>query len=221
MREEDFLTLDAPPPVGAEICGVATDDTFFFHTDKATAATRLAKLDRVLEEHGMPKNAAKDVTIQPHMTALGCELSANPPAAEPATAKLVPLWLALLDVCVMGRASPTALNRALGVEQWFCLLSRPMFSIFDAVYEFVRREPADKVQRLPHKVQMEITVAIWLMPLLGADLGRSFLPKLLACDASTVFGFGVSYMPCSTSLVKEVSLLSERRGDFVRFFPDE
>ena len=96
-----------------------------------------------------------------------------------------------------------------------------MFSIFDAVYEFVRREPADKVQRLPHKVQMEITVAIWLMPLLGADLGRSFLPKLLACDASTVFGFGVSYMPCSTSLVKEVSLLSERRGDFVRFFPDD
>ena len=92
--------MDAPPPVGAEICGVATDDTFFFHTDKATAATRLAKLDRVLEEHGMPKNAAKDVTIQPHMTALGCELSANPPAAEPATAKLVPLASRLCQECL-------------------------------------------------------------------------------------------------------------------------
>ena len=166
----------------------------------------------------MPKNAAKDVTLQSEMTALGCELTAQPPAAEPSTAKLVQLYEALLDVFILGRASPTAVSRALGVEQWFCLLNRPMFSIFDAVYEFVRREPAGHVQTLPHKVLTELLVAACLSPLLGADLGREFLPRLIACDASSAHGFGVSYMHCPTSLVEEVSLLSERRGDFVHFF---
>ena len=218
VQDNAFMTLDCPPPVGAEVCGVATDDTFFFHKDKLLGTERLEQLDRVLDEQGMPKNAAKDVTLESEMTALGCELTAQPPAAEPSTAKLAQLYEALLDVFLLGKASPTAVNRALGVEQWFCLLNRPMFSIFDAVYEFVRREPAGHVQTLPHKVLTELLIAACLSPLLGADLGRDFLARLIACDASAAHGFGVSYMHCPTSLVEEVSLLSERRGDFVRFF---
>ena len=175
VQDNAFMTLDCPPPVGVEVCGVATDDTFFFHKDKLLGTERLEQLDRVLEEQGMPKNAAKDVTLESEMTALGCELTAQPPAAEPSTAKLVQLYKALLDVFILGRASPTAVSRALGVEQWFCLLNRPMFSIFDAVYEFVRREPAGQVQTLPHKVLAEFLVAACLSPLLGADLGRDFL----------------------------------------------
>ena len=88
--------------------------------------------------------------------------------------KLVPLFLAFLDLIIRGRASPAALERALGVEQWFCLLNRPMFSIFDCIYEFVKEADRTKVATVPAKVQLEITVAMFLMPLLGADLGRLF-----------------------------------------------
>ena len=221
VNEADFMSLDSPPPSGQEACGVATDDTFFFHKSKADGQERLRRLDAVLDDRGMPKNPAKDVSLAKSMTALGCQLSAQPPAAEPASSKLMPLFLALLDVFVAGEASPAGLGRALGVEQWFCLLSRPMYSVFDGVYEFVQREPRDKMQFIPHKVRTELIVSACLSPLLGADLGRDFLSKLIACDASGAYGFGVSYMPCSAHLVKKVSLLSERRGDFVRLFPEE
>ena len=223
VAEDAFMSLDSPPPSGVEACGVATDDTFFFHKDKQAGAERLRRLDKVFEERGMPKNQAKDVTLQPAMTALGCELTTQPPAAEPASSKLVRLFAALLDLFLQGQVSPSGLNRALGVEQWFCLLNRPMFSVFSAVYDFVRREPPESIQFLPEDVQSEILVAAAFAPLLGADLGRDFLPQLIACDAAGTHGFGVSYMPCSQQLVRSVSSLSERRGDFVRFFqePDE
>eukprot|EP00931_Biecheleriopsis_adriatica_P092086 TRINITY_DN6590_c0_g2_i2.p1 TRINITY_DN6590_c0_g2~~TRINITY_DN6590_c0_g2_i2.p1 ORF type:complete len:417 (-),score=44.86 TRINITY_DN6590_c0_g2_i2:597-1742(-) len=211
--------MEQPPPSGAEKCGVATDDTFFFHTDRVLGANRLEQLDKTFADKGMPKNAAKDVTLQPSMTALGCDITASPPAAEPSTGKLAMLFSALLDVAIHQHASPVGLNRALGMEQWFCLLARPAFSIFDSVYEYVRREPDSSVARLPEGCVLEITVALFLMPLLGANLGRKFLPLLTACDASPAFGFGVCYMPCSAERSEYVCSLAERRGDYVRFYP--
>ncbi len=114
----------------------------------------------------------------------GCELTSDPPAVEPNASKLVTLFFALLDLEVHPRASPASSQRAMGLEQWFCLLSRPMFSVFDATYEFMRRELADIVDMLPDGVKLELTVAAVLMPLLGADLSRAFLLLLTACDAS-------------------------------------
>ena len=61
------------------------------------------------------------------------------------------------------------------------------------------------------------------MPLLCADLRRTFLPQLAACDAAPAFGFGVAYMRCSRAAAAEVGALAERRGDYVKFYlgPDE
>ena len=55
--------------------------------------------------------------------------------------------------------SPLELNRSLGAGQWFYLLSKPMFSTFNAVYEFVRRSPGDADFRIPSDVRSEIAVA--------------------------------------------------------------
>ena len=215
-----FMTMEDPPPCGCEACGVATDDTFFIHRSLALGRDRLKKLDMVLEDRGMPKNADKDVTLDSSMTALGCELTVSPPAAEPNTAKLITLFAALLDLLVRGRASPRALNRLLGLVQWFCLLCRPMFSVFSDVYAFVRGEPDDREVALPEDVRTELVVVACLVPLMGADVGRSFLPMLTACDAAPEYGFGVSYWPCSVRTAASIGLLSERRGDYVRLFPD-
>ncbi|CAE7942083.1 unnamed protein product [Symbiodinium sp. KB8] len=219
VAEENFLSMDVPPSNGVEACGVATDDTFFIHKDRLLGAQRLQRLDAAMEKHGMPKNCSKDVTLEASMTALGCELSSRPGAVEPSASKLAPLFAALLDVTVRKRASPWGMNRALGVEQWFCLLSRPFFSVFNEVYDFVRREPPREQCTVPPSVCAELSVATFLMPLLGADLTRQFLPFLVASDASPDFGFGVCFMECSKSIAEQVGALAERRGDFVKFYP--
>jgi len=220
VPQHAFMSMDCLPPSGAEACGVATDDTFFIHKSRPLAESRLTNLDCALESNGMPKNSSKDVDLEPSMTALGCELTSQPAAAEPASNKLVPLFAGFLDLLAKGSSSPRALNRSLGVEQWFCLLNRPMFSVFDSVYEFVRKEPEDKIEKLSMPVMTEVAVATFLMPLLGADLGREFLPLLTACDASPSYGFGVVYKPCSPELAEAVGSLAERRGDYVQFYPD-
>ena len=129
VAESAFLCMEVPPPKLGEACGVATDDTFCFHVDKDLGRRRLEAVDKATAANGMPKNSSKDVTLQASKSALGCELTSLPGSAEPSTEKLIRLFLAWLDVLTTKRASPQALNRALGVEQWFCLLSRPMFSI--------------------------------------------------------------------------------------------
>ena len=218
-----FMDLDSPPPSGPEICGVATDDTFFFHFDKEMGRKRLSKLDAVLAENGMPKNATKDVSLQTSMTALGCCIDATTGTAEPEPSKITALFLAWIDLLNKRQASPRSVSRALGLHQWFCLLQRPAFCVLDTVYEFARREPSSVSTELPSSVGAELAVAAFIMPLLYADLRRTFLPQLTACDAAPAFGFGVAYMKCSRAAAAGVGALAERRGDYVKFYlgPDE
>ena len=89
---------------------------------------------------------------------------------------------------------------------------------FEQVYDFVRREPFEEVVAIPSAVCTELAVSSFLMPLLGADLRRTFVPFLTACDASSVFGFGVSFMKVKQSVATQVGSLAERRGDFVKFY---
>ena len=220
VEKDAFMTMDLPPPNGPEACGVATDDTFFIHFDREMGQRRLDMLDTVMAQHGMPKNEAKDVSLQASMTALGCVIDSKSGTVEPAPGKLCSLFLAWIDVLTKGCATPVGINRALGLHQWFCLLQRPLFSVFDSVYSFARQPPDNIQVELPVDVRTEVAVATFLVPLLGADLRRRFLPQLTACDAAPDFGFGVAYMRCSEAVAAEVGSLAERRGDFVKFYPE-
>ena len=214
-----FLCMEQPPPVDqTELCAVATDDTVFVHRSQAGARKRLEKLDAVMVQAGMPKNASKDVNWDSKMVALGCELYANPPAVEPSSDKLFRLFSALVGLLLNPTASPKALSRALGVAQWFCLLQRPMFSVFDKVYDFVRDDGQDTPMSLPPAIRNELAVATFLMPLLGADLSRDYLGKITACDACPEFGFGVSSLQCSREVSRDICQLAERHGDYVRLY---
>lgn len=82
-----------------------------------------------------------------------------------------------------------------------------MFSILEQVYDFVRRESFEEIVAIPD----------FLMPRLGADLRRTSVPFLTACDASPVLGFGVSFMKFKQSVAAQVGSSAERRGDFVKF----
>ena len=222
VPESQILSLDHDLPRSQqELCAVATDDVLLFHRCKQQGAKTLQRLDRVFAEHGIVRNKAKDVNLAGRMTGLGCDINSSPPLVEPALHKIANVVLGICDLLVSKRASPANVNSLLGVLQWFCLLQRSMFSIFDAVYDFVRRPDSSQEQAVPMQVQSEFLVALALLPLLPAALDRGFLPELLACDAAPDFGFGVCSLDCGRKITQQVGRLAERRGDFVRLFPGE
>ena len=63
----------SPPWAFSEAVGVATDDTFFFHSNSVLARERLDKVDHEFASQGMPKHPEKDVTLQSSMVASGWE----------------------------------------------------------------------------------------------------------------------------------------------------
>lgn len=88
------------------------------------------------------------------------------------------------------------------------------------MYVFTRQEPQDDVMCLPAAVANEFFVVLALMPLIAAHISQPFLPKLLACDASPEFGFGVCARYCSRELVELLGTMSEKRGHYVTLIPD-
>ena len=220
--ESQILSLDHDLPMTQhELRAVATDDVLLFHRCKKQGRKTLQRLDHVFAEHGIVRNKAKDVNLAGHTTGLGCDIVSSPPMVEPALHKIANVVLGKCDLLVSKRASPAIVNSLLGVLKWFCLLQRNMFSIFDAVYDFVKHPDSSEEPEVPEKVRSEFLVALALLPLLPASLDRDFLPELLACDAAADFGFGVCSLNCGRSVTQKVGRLAERRGDFVRLFPDE
>ena len=217
VQPDAVLCMEQPPPLDQSVlCWVATDDTVFAHRNRQHGAKTLARFDAAMDSAHIPRNAGKDVSLASHITALGCDFTSQPYLVEPATAKLSACFVGLMDVLDKGWASPKGLNGLLGLVQWFCLLQRPVFAVFDKVYAFVRKEPALKPRPLPLDVRQELAVALGLLPLLTVSLDRPYLNKLLACDAAPEFGFGVCAAKVSPVTMHQLGILAERRGDYVR-----
>lgn len=224
MDPANVLCMDEPPPPPREqheLCTIVTDDVVFIHRDESAGSARLKAFDCELTHHGIPRNEAKDVNLQPCIKALGCELSSKPALVQPSAEKLLVLVEGLADLVLSRRCTPRGLNAALGLAQWFCLLQRPCYSIFHAVYEEVRQLPAGRTRTISAGVVDEVGLFWLLSPLLPAAMDRQHFSGLLACDASSEYGFGVFLLRCGSAIAEEVTCLAERRGDFVRLFPEE
>ena len=193
IPEEQILSVDHDTPsCHDEVCLVATDDTVLVHKNAEQGAKRLEKLDRAFDEKCVPRNLAKDVSLAESLTALGCDLTNSPAVAQPSRSKLCSCICRTLDLLTEEKASPLGFNANLGVWQWFALLQRGFFSIYDAAYAFVRREPPAEKINVPPAALNEMLVTLLLAPLLTARLDREPLPQLVAADAAPEFGFGVA-----------------------------
>eukprot|EP00439_Symbiodinium_sp_Y106_P070151 s430_g12.t1 len=218
--EDSLARRNRPLPTSYdEVCFVATDDTILMHKTLGQGSHTLSKLDKAFDERGIIRNTSKDVTLQESVTALGCDLSNDPAIAEPSLDKILRTVARTLDVLHRGEASPRALHSLLGVWEWFSLLQRTFFSIFDDVYSFVRRVPEHSVEQLPDNVMNELLVTLLLAPLLAVSLDREPLQMLVATDAAPEYGFGMSTCSCDAKTAMEVCRLAERRGDYVRLAP--
>ena len=208
------------PQDTSELAVVATDDTIFFHREEKTAGERLAAFDAALDANGIPRAVEKDLSCVECLTGLGCELTSVPPRAAPDADKLGVLLLAIAGLSTERQASPRGIHAMLGLCSWFCILSRPHFACFRAVYQFVRRLPEEKIVPVPDVVVDELVLFAALAPLLTACLDRDWLPLITACDAAPEYGFGASICPASRETIADLGRKAERRGDFVRLARD-
>ena len=221
ISEQNIISLDCDPPsCQDEVCFVATDDTILVHKYAEQGRRTLDSLDAAFARNGISKNHEKDVSLQSHLTALGCDLSNRPALVEPSSAKMAETVRRAIDLLITGQASPRALNAHIGVWQWFALMQRGLLSIFDAVYAFVQKEHTSQMSKLPESCLNEVLTLLLLAPLLPASLDRQPCPKLIASDAAPEFGFGVCTCDCSLHEAAGVCRIAERRGDYVRLTAD-
>jgi hypothetical protein len=68
----------------------------------------------------------------------------------------------------------------MGLAQWFCLLNRPLLSVFNAVYVLSRQQPDSELMALPAVVRNELLLFACLSVYVEADLNRTWHGTLLA-----------------------------------------
>ena len=118
-------------------------------------AERLKRYDAVLEKNGVSRNVEKDVDLGDRMTGLGCDFDGPRCRLDPNAAKELLLYRGLLDLAQRSSVDPDTVGSAIGVVQWFALLARPYFAVFDELFVFVREPLPSQPQPLPLGVASE------------------------------------------------------------------
>jgi hypothetical protein len=123
--------LDTPSDV-SEAFSLATDDVIHFATNPRKSIARMQRLDEAFALHGVEQHRGKNIDQAQSGTALGIELD-NGLFLAPDSVALIRLLSAIIHlVSSLDNPNVTPLEVAslLGVAQWFCLLNRPLLSVF-------------------------------------------------------------------------------------------
>lgn len=207
LRREDQITATSDLRVDRPRWAVYLDDFTQLVPDPFDAD---ALFDRYLEacrSCGLPPKQSKVTrpTDGPMIT-LGLELNCrNGTLAVPAP-KLYALMLATEGLVQAGQCTGLELSRLLGKWTWACLVARPAFAVFNAVYRFVHKA-GRRLFRLWPSVARELRVMVGLAPLLVARLDRPFVPMVVATDASE-WGQGVVARAESDDVVQAAASLA-------------
>ena len=119
----------------------------------------------------------------------------------------------------------------MGHTGWFALMARPTFACFHNIYahgcSVTGARGAGKATKeqavrhtVPREAACELLLFCVLAPLLEVDLTRDWQNHLVACDASSVFGFGVSVASCPQKLTRMIGRAGKKRDLHVRTMRD-
>ena len=219
LGEDRMLALDlrTPDDVSEAFC-LAADDVIHFCKEAEVGRERMRRLDRAFACHGVQKHEQKDIDQVLSGKAIGVELGGGLFLA-PASANLGTLLMAIAGLTTSNAdvlMTPLEVVAVLGVAQWFCLLKRPLFSVFHKTYDFARAGDQNTRVPAPAEVKREFAMIGALAIYFEADLARAWAPVLPASDASSAYGFGLSVARVPAKEARRVGLLAEKRGFFFR-----
>jgi len=213
---EALLAADNAPPANSDLLfGVATDDVMFFtNGDPAVADRASTRLDEALSRRALVKHLGKDLPAATNQTCVGVDLVDGLRWEAPA-AKLAFGFLGSLRLLEAATVCPQVASRWLGIHQWYDLLRRPLLSIFEDTYSFVRAEPALKAVPLPVAVRREILLAAVGCLHWNFDLTAPLSNIVGATDASTSFGLGAATIETDTATAWGLARHTARVMDYV------
>ena len=220
--DEDAFLADGKPAPSCmdQVYGLATDYLVIFTRNDAAKATESTRdFDSELDRAGVIRAPAKDVTAEVShsgVTCVGVDVS-DGTFLVPSRNKLGLLLVGTAHLLTSDtEITPDGLAALLGHKSWFAQLSRPLYSCFLVVYDFARRSNNDVPQKLPSACACELLTFLLLAPVLEADLRRPWLTTIVACDASSVFGFGVAVADVTADDARRVGRFADVAGSYVR-----
>ena len=190
---------------------LATDDVMIF--DRAAVNTNTCDmaghhavnaLDEAVKRAGIQRHLKKDENGMTSTTVIGIDLEIGR-YLLPERVKLQRLLVGVCHLLDTGaELTGDELAATLGICSWFAALSRAMLSCFHAVYDFSREREKLRAA-LPDAARAELWLFAVLCPLLEADTWRDWQDCVVASDASSAFGFGVSVANCSKSVTRDIA----------------
>ena len=131
--------------------------------------------------------------------------------------RLAELDCALSHFLTFNRFRVSILRSIVGVANWVCLLRRPLFSIFHAVYDVLQCYEDNCYVLLSRAVKEELLAFKRLLPLAYADTYRTVSPIVVASDAEGESnagkgGWGLGYSQPPLSEVIELAMKSLSKG---------
>ena len=128
-QSQILCDAECPPIKQHEVATVCTDNVMFFHTDATSGTQRLQQFDAAMASNGVPAKVSKSVDLASSITGLGCDFAENQ-HIDPSASEVLQFLMSMILLLKPERDSPLAVNRCLGVAQWFPLLNRPVFFCF-------------------------------------------------------------------------------------------
>ena len=129
--------------------------------------------------------------------------------------KLRSTWDRIVSLAEAGVGTPNDALSVAGTLQCVGLLVRPKLAGYHSVYGFGRVTPDDESQPIPQDVLTEWCLSLLLAPAWMIDLTSLVSNDIVATDASTSFGLGVSHARVDDATAEVVMSSDDKRGDYI------
>ncbi len=205
LRDEDRLCAANDRSIDRARFGMYIDDGFGFSPDRDEAIECYETATQALGNVGLSVKIEKSVvpTLAP-VKILGLRVEGGKTRFAPPQEEVQQLVAFTRKVLNQGKASGKTLERIIGKWAWFLLSSRLGFSVFSAVYGFIKAA-GKRILPLWPSVRKDLLLVCGIAPLLSVDWRQKWSDTASAFDASRV-AQGVSETVVSRSYAK--SLLS-------------
>jgi hypothetical protein len=201
LLDLDRICLDNDRCLDRTRYGLYIDDGFGFSPCEREANAMYNASLQALDSAGLSCKASKCVPpTKGTVKLLGLQVEGATATMGPAPQELRELVLLTEQILQQDKASGRQLEKIVGKWSWFLLCNRLGFSVFSAVYGFIK-SAGDNVKQFWPSVQKDLLLVCGFAPLLSVKWSQDWSGEVSAFDAS-LKGQGVSELVMPEEVVQ-------------------